>query len=249
MTLAPAAARIRSYSLILWAAGVAAIAGVVTLTAFSVTLDLTTRVEEGWTSPTPVSATTLDGGTTWTADESAYIDVPAALGADPLVVTLVGGGPFVTVNMSTPGRTAADGVPPLVAMLFLDEPGVAVATEQGSRLWLTAQPRPDAVAGPWTATLTPLSVTDVTEGVTTGSGDADLRYAGAASSAVIEQTGTGILTVDVVSASGEPYSVSTVDASARTIPWTPGDDVVLRIRSESDTAAWTLTIGDADATE
>lgn len=242
----PAAARIRGYSMALWAVGVLAIGAIIGLTAFSVAVVPGGDSVYSWESDNPLAATTTDGGTTWSAEDSAYIEVPASLGDTPLVITLTAGGPYATVGLSGPGATTADGYPPLVAVLTIDKDGVPVASTPGSRLWVTSELSSGA-EGPWTVTLTPLPVTDLDDGETAGSGNVDLRYSGSATTATLTQTGTGLLAVEVITPTTEPEVLTAVDASTLTVAWSPGESVVLRIRSESTTASWTVTVGSAAA--
>jgi hypothetical protein len=101
--------------------------------------------------------------------------------------------------------------------------------------------------GPWTVTLTPLPVTDLDDGETAGSGNVDLRYSGSATTATLTQTGTGLLAVEVITPTTEPEVLTAVDTSTLTVAWSPGESVVLRIRSESTTASWTVAVGSAAA--
>ncbi len=245
-TAGPAAARIRGYSMALWAVGVLAIGAIIGLTAFSVAVVPGGDSVYAWESDNPLAATTTDGGTTWSAEDSAYIEVPASLGDAPLVITLTAGGPYATVGLSGPGATTADGYPPLVAVLTIDKDGVPVASTPGSRLWVTSELSSGA-EGPWTVTLTPLPVTDLDDGETAGSGNVDLRYSGSATTATLTQTGTGLLAVEVITPTTEPEVLTAVDTSTLTVAWSPGESVVLRIRSESTTASWTVAVGSAAA--
>mgnify|MGYP001161175293 CR=1 FL=1 len=97
----PAAARIRGYSMALWAVGVLAIGAIIGLTAFSVAVVPGGDSVYAWESDNPLAATTTDGGTTWSAEDSAYIEVPASLGDAPLVITLTAAALFAWLEYAT----------------------------------------------------------------------------------------------------------------------------------------------------
>lgn len=242
MSLA-ATARIRRFSLLTAAAGVLVIAAIVSVTAFELTNRLS-RPSYAWMDTAPRAATSSDGGTTWSAPASAYIEIPDSLGPGPFALSLTSGGPVATVELSAPGAAPGGPAPPLVGILSArsDRTPLLVLASAGARVWITVSTGSELNSGAWTVTLTPTPTTEVTDPVTSGRGDAVLRYAGTALAGTVQQTGTGLLGVDLLTSLGEPQTfTATGDASVPLI-WPREPYTVIRIRSESQTASWTLRL-------
>lgn len=243
----PAARRIRTFALASWAVGALVIAAGVGVTAFQLVPALRVpgfegeAVPQAWTRDDPPAATSDDGGTTWrTTARSAYLDVPAALAGGPIVVTLVAGGSYVSVDLSPTGWSGPGARPSDVGELTTRARSLVVLTAPGSRLWLTSF---DEVSGPqpWTVSLAALPATEVS-GDVGGQGDRDIRYTGDALSGSLTQSGTGLVAVDVYSLGRRPVTVTGADDTTLSLLWAQGAAPLLRIRSDEGTATWAFRV-------
>lgn len=222
--------RVQRFSLVAWSVGLVVIVAIASTTTLRLAEEWNVAQDSPWLYDAPRAAVSSDGGTRWTADGAAYID----LTADGPVEVAMDGQHFTAALALQSG----DGTPHVVGFVGNTSPRSIVTSVPGARLWVQT-------GEAWRLAVRDLDVVETTADLD-GTGDADVVYRGDAVAASI--VGSSSTTAELLTPATEPEPLLD-DADRLRAEWAPAPYVLLRIRSGEADAAWSVRFESTDASD